>query len=65
MQDISIAPNGSELTEILNNLTPKEIVPIVIIAIITFLITAAVYILLTYFILKLNKAIFKRIEKKR
>ena len=65
MQDISIAPNGSELTEILNNLTSKEIVLIVIIAIITFLITAAVYILLTYFILKLNKAIFKRIEKKR
>ena len=60
MQDISIAPNGSELTEILNNLTPKEIVPIVIIAIITFLLTAAVYILLTYFILKLNnKAVIK------
>ena len=65
MQDISIDLNGSGLTEILNNLTSKEIVSIVIIAIITFLLTAAVYILLTYFILKLNKAIFRRIEKKR
>ena len=52
MQDISITLNESDLTEILNNLTPKEIVPIVIIAIITFLLTAAVYILLTYFILR-------------
>ena len=50
---------NDELAEILNNLTSKEIVPIVIIAIITFLLTAAVYILLTYFILKLNKAIDK------
>ncbi len=65
MQDINITLNGSGLTENLNNLTSKEIVPIVIIAIIMFLLTAAVYILLTYFILKLNKAIFKRIEKKR
>ncbi|MBO6197769.1 MAG: mechanosensitive ion channel, partial [Butyrivibrio sp.] len=65
MQNFSIAPNESELSKILDNLTSKDIVPIVIIAIITFLLTAAVYILLTYFILKLNKAIFKRIEKKR
>ena len=65
MQNISIAPDESELTELLNNLTSKEIIPIVVIAIITFLLTAAVYILLTYFILKLNKAIFKRIEQKR
>ena len=66
MQDISITLNESDLTEILNNLTSKEIVSIVIIAIITFLLTAAVYILLTYFILKLNKAIsggFKRREE--
>ena len=65
MQTISVAPDGSKLAELINNLTPEEIVPIVIIAIVMFLLTAAVYILLTYLILKLNKAIFKRIEKKR
>lgn len=65
MQILNSGTGGSSFSEVINGLSPEEIVPFFITVIVFCLVVAALYILLTYLILKANKAVFKRIEKKK
>ena len=55
----------SRIENILQLIKAPGIVPLSLMVVLAFLIVIALYILFTYLMLKLNKAIFKRIEKKK
>ena len=65
MQILGTGYDGATFADYIKGLSPEELFSLLITALLLILVTAALYILLTFLILKANKAIFKRIEKKK
>ena len=65
MQIFFTGYDGATFADYIKGLSPEELFLLLITALLLILVIAALYILLTFLILKANKAIFKRIEKKK
>lgn len=65
MQIFVTGYDGATFADYIKGLSPEELFLLLITALLLILVIAALYILLTFLILKANKAIFKRIEKKK